>query len=144
GVPIHHAIHNSLQFCCPVLILWSVALVVTTLIPPRPPLRRLYRRSGFVLNATVLLGATLVSLHFCIITAARPSAAAIDSIILFRNAIPRMTGQFVAGALLCLAMSRRCLPLPIWTDRLGFILGLVWLAGLLLVWLSDLLPLLLM
>ena len=48
--------------------------------------------------------------------------------------LPRGVGYFVLGAFLPLMFRGRSCPLPTWIDRLGWVVGLLWIVMALLTW----------
>jgi hypothetical protein len=131
---IEYAIHHCQLYGTPILCAWSVATLALSFRQPRPTIRRLVRGPGFVVNSAAIMGAFCVLVHYLCQIAIVPNHRAGTYMHIVSTALPSDVGYFVAGAFLALALFRRFLPGPIWTDRLGWCLGFVWIAMALLSW----------
>jgi hypothetical protein len=120
----------------PCLAVWSMAVLVVTLRGPRPSLRRLSRRPGFVAVLTVSL-VVVTGLPIGIMSDLAIRAAqgielqsfdpGIAGLYQLGNLPPRITTA-VTVAWLVQAMTRRWRPDPGWPDRLGRLTGFAWIA----------------
>jgi hypothetical protein len=130
GMEIVPSFFCGLLYAPPVLMMWSVATLALSLRQPRPPLRILIRSPGFVMNSAVVVGSLLVLFdHFTQSTITHGSYMRILSLD-----VPSAVRNSVIGAMVALALFRRLRPSPVWTDRLGWSLGLLWIVIALLSW----------
>ncbi len=111
----------------------SLSLVVIGLRRPRPPLRRLATRPGWMAAVAVAVALGLVcidqaefSLSLLAMKRGLPSSG--DLIQEIGNRMMTTPSFAVAGAWAALAIGRRWRPGRDWSDRLGFALGLYWIA----------------
>ncbi|HEX8201705.1 MAG TPA: hypothetical protein VF590_14580 [Isosphaeraceae bacterium] len=114
---------------------WTVALLALRLRRPRPPLRRLARQPGMVAGAAVSLVLAVFAAAGALRVALGSSSSSawadfVSDFALWVEAF--VPGSAVAGAWLTLGLGRRWRPEPSWIDRAGRIVGLFWLAQILL------------
>jgi hypothetical protein len=128
------AISRSLLHATPVLLACSLALLAVSLRRPRPPLRRLARRSGFATCAAGALGAPLVLLVFLGQGASTIGGYSEAYTTALASGLPSGVGYLALGAMAVLSMQGRLRPHPSWMDRLGFAAGLGWVALMMLTW----------
>jgi hypothetical protein len=134
GGAAEYAIFYGLLFGTPVLIASSLTLVALSLRPPRPPLRRLHRWPGFVVNASGILGVSVILVHYLGQTIIDPSRFSGTYMHVLSTGLPGDVGYFVLGSFLPLVLRGQWRPRPTWTDRLGWAIGVLWVAMALLTW----------
>lgn len=134
GGAADYAIFYSLLYGTPVLIACSLALVALSLRHPRPSMHRLIRSPGFVVNAAAILGLLVITLHYVGQTLIDPSRAAGTYMHVLSTGLPGEVGYFVIGSLLPLALSGHWRPRPSWTDRVCWLVGILWVIIALLSW----------
>lgn len=111
----------------PWLVSLSLAHCILYLIPPRPPWRRTRRRVGFLTSSIVVfVAATLaISLVTCWWASRKPGVPYMEELI-------AMWGVTMAPAVsafwLALALSGRWRAERSWLDRLGRVLGWIWIS----------------
>jgi hypothetical protein len=125
GGPADRAIFFGLLHGTPVLTAWSVALFAVDLRQPRSPLRRLLRWPGFVVNASSLLGATVILAHDIGDAAIVTGRASVTVVSILSIGLPGEVGDSALGASLAWVLRGRRRPRPFWTDRLGSFVGMV-------------------
>jgi hypothetical protein len=111
-------------FVTPVIVPWTLMVLILSLRKPRPPLRRVAGRPGFVACAcvalTLLLQAPDLVIRACLIETfpevGTQYGRAVATITLF-------SGVTILGAWMALALAGRWRPGRSWLDRLGCILG---------------------
>ncbi len=126
----------------------SLALVVIGLRWPRPPLRRLAARPGWMAAVAVAVTLALVCVDKAemILLLLSMKSGLPSSGDLIQEIGDRMmtTPSFaVAGAWAALAIGRRWRPGRRWSDRLGFALGFYWIAFGTVTWIGVAMPTLL-
>jgi hypothetical protein len=124
------------EMLAPLLMTWTVAVVVLRLFPPRPLLRRLALQPGAAACGSVALTFTMKSLRYFVWAFAGSRGIPWH---LFRNGSELVSelcdNAFVGGSYhyevvavwVLLFLSRRCRPEPSWIDRVGRVIGLIWL-----------------
>jgi hypothetical protein len=129
------------EMLAPLLMTWTVAVVVLRLFPPRPRLRRLALQPGAAACGSVILTFAMESLRYFVWAFAGRRGIPWH---LFQNGggLGRelCDNAFNGGSYHCqvaavwglLLLSRRCRPEPSWIDRVGRVIGLIWI--LLAVW----------
>ena len=108
-----------------VLFAWSITLLAISLRHPRPSGRRLIRYPGFMTNAAVVVGGTILSIYHLGQTALNFRRAQHDLQALVIE-LPLYAGYFVWVTLLPLILCGYWKPRPVWYDRLGYLLGIIW------------------
>jgi hypothetical protein len=107
----------------------TLAILVLSLHRPRPNLREVIGRPGFVACAAVVAASFLPLVHF-VIGATTLSATGLSVELYFNNTLARLTlnaGQMIIGAWIALALLGRWRLGPTWKDRLGCVLGACWI-----------------
>lgn len=128
------SIFHVLLYVTPVLFAWSVASLALSLRQPRRPFRSIARSPGFVINIAAIAGVLCSSMHYVGQTAIDSGRADMIYMHVVSTGLPGDVGYFVVGSLVALALFRRLRPRPIWTDRLGWTLGWVWVGMAILSW----------
>jgi hypothetical protein len=122
---------------------WTVALVILRRRQPRPPRRRLGRQPGALAcsaAALLLVPALVVPSWWCVVTGLfgsirYDSAEWQKTLAVYFIFVPALTGFTVIGAWWSLLLGRRWRPEASWIDRAGRVLGIYWIATVLLpVW----------
>jgi hypothetical protein len=131
---IEYSVYHCQLYGTPILCAWSVATSALSFRQPRPSIRRLVRGPGFVVNSAAIMGASCILVHYLCLIAIDPNHRAGTYMHIASTGLPSHVGYFVVGAFLALALCRRFLPGPMWTDRLGWCLGFVWIGMALLSW----------
>ncbi len=119
----------------PILFSWSVATLALDSRQPRPPLRRQVRRPGFVLNLAGVMGVLIVLAFYMAQMALMPNIAYDIYMHVLTGGLSDVVGYFVAGSLIPLALRGHWRSRPVWTDRLGWAMGVAWLVMVVLNWL---------
>ncbi len=118
----------------PLLWSWTMAAVVLRLRRPRPEIRRLLRQPGAVacwVGALITVGMGALTLAVDVIVHRiagvdrELNRPAIKDFFLFS---PWVIGAAVASAWMILWLDRRWRAEPSWVDRLGRVLGVLWIA----------------
>jgi hypothetical protein len=130
---VESSIFHGLLYGTPILLTWSVTTLALSFRHPRPPIRRLVRRPGFVANASAIAGAALVSMHYMVQTAIDPGRTG-RYMHVMSTGLPAEIGYFVIGSWVALALYRRCRPYPVWTDQLSWALSALWVGMAILTW----------
>jgi hypothetical protein len=115
---------HGLLYVPPILIAWSVGVLALSLQRPRPPLSILARSPGFVINAAVLVGLLLAVFDYLTQTRINPPTY----MHVLTLDVPFAVINSVIGSMVALALFRRLWPPPVWTDWLGWSMGLLWVA----------------
>lgn len=123
-----------LTFATPTLMAASLAHLGFALAPPRPTRRTLARRPGFVASIASLVGLLVVFLLFGLQLYAQPARRIYFPTEIYRYMAPSFVGYFVIGSLVPSFIARRLRPTRDWVDRLGYTIGIGWLASLLIHW----------
>ncbi len=114
-------------FGAPLIVAWSLAVLILSLRKPRPALRHIAGRPGFVACAAILLAFVERSIYFAVLVVHDNSRAAVA--VWYPNTVITLSGHaglMIIGAWLALRLGRRWRPGPTWVDRLGCVLGLCW------------------
>jgi hypothetical protein len=127
------ALHGML-WTIPVLFALSIAILALSLRQPRPRSRLIIRSPGFVMNIAAISGVFCVSLHHMGEMALDPGRVDVIYVQMVSSRLPGDVGYFVAGSLVALALFGRLRPRPIWTDRLAYSIGWLWVGMTLLHW----------
>ena len=111
----------------PLLSLASLTAVVVSLRCPRPPIRRLVRRPGFIVCLAATLGtieaiAELGTLHYF---NSDPYFLSAFDILVF--GLPQIAGRMVLASWMVLALAGHGWPGRLLTDRMGCVIGMLWL-----------------
>jgi hypothetical protein len=114
----------------PLLTGWSVGTLALSLRQPRPHLSVLARSPGFVINSAALVGSLLA--FFDYLTQARVNPPTYMHVLAL--GVPLAVRTAVIGSMIALALFRRLWPRPVWTDWLGWSIGLLWVVIALLSW----------
>jgi hypothetical protein len=125
--PVRLFIEGCMIFGAPLLVAWTLLLLVLSLITPRPSLRHVIRRPGFVACAAVLAALLDRGAFFGSRVLSDNSAA--ELAVTYANtttSVSEHAGLMILGAWLALALGRRWRPGPSWLDWLGCCLGLCW------------------
>jgi hypothetical protein len=120
----------GMLYAPPLLIGWSVGTLALSFRQPRPPLGILARSPGFVINAAVIVGALVAFFDYLTLTKINPPSY----MHVLTLDVPSAARDCVIGSMVALAMFRRPCPRPVWTDRLGWIMGSLWIVIALLRW----------
>jgi hypothetical protein len=125
-----HAIAAIHQGSVPFLAAWTVAFLAIRVRRPRPALRWCLREPGMVGCCAASVGLLVNALRVLVLAIAYSPDPSVDH---FRggNAIKayaEQAGFAVIGSWVALALVRRWKPRPCWIDRIGRILGLLWIA----------------
>jgi hypothetical protein len=131
---LESGIFHGLLYATPIVFAWSIATLVLSLRQPRLPFRFLARSPGFVINTAAITGVLVISLFFLGQTALDPSRADMTYMHVVSTGLPGVVGYFVIGSVVTLGLFRRLRPRLIWTDRLGWTLGWVWVGMAILTW----------
>jgi hypothetical protein len=86
------------------------------------------------MNTAAIAGVFCLSMHYVGQTAIDPSRADMTYMHVVSTALPGDVGYFVVRSLVALALFRRLRPRPIWTDRLCWTLGWIWVGMAILTW----------
>jgi hypothetical protein len=137
--PVQDAVVRGLIYTTPQLLGCSFALTAMGLRRPRPPLKRLARRSGFSSCFAAAIGATLALLAILAYIMFSSAGSRFNNApIIFRSglyaSLPNGGGYSSLAAMLVLTTQGRLRPHPSWMDRLAFALALAWVALALLSW----------
>jgi hypothetical protein len=120
----------SLLYAPPLLIAWSVGTLALSVRQPRPALRILARSPGFVVNNAVVVGSLLAFFDYLTQTRVNPPSY----MHVLTLDVPFAVRNSVIGSMVSLALFRRLWPAPVWTDWLGWSMGLLWVVTALLSW----------
>jgi hypothetical protein len=120
----------GMLYAPPLLIGWSIGTLALSLREPRLPLSSLARSPGFVINTSGLAGSLLA--FFDYLTLAKINPPSYMHVLTLD--VPSAARDSVVGAMVALALLRRLWPRPVWTDWLGWIMGLFWILVALLRW----------
>jgi hypothetical protein len=118
----------------PFLMTWTPAILILSLIPPRPGLRRLFRQPGVAAcgSATLVIAIELIPFLLFATTIGVESAMR-RGFLVRMNLLVLTYGRNVPfaieGAWATLVLSGFWRRRRTWIDRLGIILGVVWVAG---------------
>jgi hypothetical protein len=104
----------------------SIAMLVIRLRPPRPPHRRLWRQPGLAASAGAAIGMAVGLLGFLAASTATVDPPLVDFSAWLSAARP-FAAPGVAGAWLGLFLTGRWKSEPGSIDRLGLLLGVLWL-----------------
>ncbi len=116
------------------LIALSIAQLVLCMLRPRPSTRRLIRQPGFVLCVAGLLGAVVMTCNEIAQNTLFPNTFVNAYSRCMCFVLPYSVGPFVLGAWLPFLLRGRPCPLPTWTDRLAWTLGVAWVVLMLARW----------
>ena len=108
----------------------TFAVLVLSLYKPRGKLREIIGGPGFVACAAVALASVLPVAYFAIGMMCDTGLGSLQVTLYFNNLFWRLThgaGPMISGAWIALALSGRWRPGPLWTDRLGCVLGISWI-----------------
>jgi hypothetical protein len=138
------AVPVIIQFVTPMLLSWSIAVVWCGLRRPRPPLRRLWRRPGFLACAAACIPfawkiATLSGAYLFLWLACSNTERMLDSgrpsplKRLVNKFVYLLDGRELVAPIILFAWlvawtSKGLRPEPTWLDQTGRVLGVVWLA----------------
>lgn len=114
----------------PALLVGSLTLAVLTLYRPRPPLRRLLRQPGFLACLTTLVVAAAAAAREALGWWMDPTFDRDLNPLTFgllHAASVGPVGVAILASWIALALSGRWRPVPSWLDRVGRLLGLVWI-----------------
>ncbi|WP_435019072.1 hypothetical protein TA3x_001068 [Tundrisphaera sp. TA3] len=141
--PLHLRHHLKFASVClpvyPLLATWSLSLLVLRLRSPRPRGPRLWRQPGFTASVAAVFIAGINGLiglatmiHYFGVTAASKVLLCGESSIWLRCFLPNaedapQVGTAIAAAWFILALSGRWKAEPGWIDRLGRVVGALWL-----------------
>jgi hypothetical protein len=120
----------GLLYAPPLLIAWSVGTLALSLRQPRPPLRILARSPGFVINTAVVAGLLLAFFDYLTQTRVNPPSY----MHVLTLDVPFAVRNSVIGSMVALALFHRLRPRSVWTDWLGWAMGLLWIVIALLSW----------
>ena len=104
---------NGLLYATPLMLCLSSTVLLISLRRPRPPLRQLAIRPGFVMNFAAVLGALLEIFHWLGVRVVTPTPEPISVTfaLLFSGGMT-LSGAFAIGALLPSILRRRIWPRP--------------------------------
>jgi hypothetical protein len=108
----------------PTAVAWTLAVLALGLRAPRPGRRKLARRPGLVAGLAIL--PTLVAWGAFALGVWLVRGSFVDKVPMVMAA---PMGLSVLAAWLPLILGRRWRPEPTWTDRLGRLLGIYWIAS---------------
>jgi hypothetical protein len=114
-------INFALAQCTPLLVLASLTVVAYSLRPPRPRLRRLAHRRGFVVSLAAVIGSleSIVELAAAHYFHNDDYKISMFNIIVF--GLPQATGRWVIASWMVLALFGRMIPRGPLIDWAGFI-----------------------
>ena len=121
------AVFYGLLYATPLVFACSVATLALSLRPPRPARRQLARRPGFVANAASILGVFVSLVPYIGQTVLDPSRASDIYMHVLSTGLPGNLGFYVIGAMLPLMLGGKYGPYPAWEDRLGWLIGMLWI-----------------
>lgn len=116
------------------LAAWSPAALILAARGPRQSWKRLARQSGFLLNASALAAALVITLRYGLQAAISTNRGPTLLMHVLSVGLPSEVGLFVAGAAFALLLLGRPGPAPAWIDRLAFALGISWVMLTVLTW----------
>jgi hypothetical protein len=113
---------------------WTPAILILSLIPPRPGLRKLFRQPGVAACGSATLAMAIGLIPFLVFaTTIGVERAMSTGFLVRRNLLILTYGRnvpfAVEGAWTTLVLSGLWCRRRTWIDRLGTILGVVWIAG---------------
>ena len=119
----------ALTLTMPLLIVWTLALIPSGFISPRPRFRRLMRQPGMIVPFAVLLMLGLLGLPMVIAISMNGAAILLEAGLY--EGLPvyllPIGGMLVAASWMTLILGRRWRAEPNWIDRLGRALGTYWI-----------------
>jgi hypothetical protein len=107
---------------------WSVALLILSLIKPRPQIRRLVLRPAAIVGAVASLTLSIWVVLFALLVGVKGQSAVSLSFAQFQISLflPSQVALALASVWFVQALGRRCRPTRNWLDRLGWALGVSW------------------
>ena len=131
---VQYSVLHGMLWIIPVLFALSIAILPLSLRQPRPRFRSIIRSPGFVMNIAAIAGVLCVSVQNMGEMAIDPSRADVIYVQMVSSQLPGDVGYFVVGSLVALALFGRLRPRAVWTDRLAYSMGWVWVGITLLQW----------
>jgi hypothetical protein len=129
--PGRMSIENLIIFGGPVLVAWTLAVLILSLWQSWPTLRHVARRPGFIACVMVVVALVDRGTYFAIRVTTeggpindRISLHLANSLL----TLPEFVGLLISGAWLALVLSGKWSRRPTGVDRVGCLLGLCWLA----------------
>jgi len=116
------------------LLAWTLAFIPLRLRRPRPPLRRLMGQPGMAACCAVAIVTAIDATSWTIYGMQIDPQHAREMLARYWRGASQHPGPAVAVTWLGLALSRRWRPEPGWIDRLGRVVGVLWLLTLLCDW----------
>ncbi|MFO0954348.1 MAG: hypothetical protein U0835_24955 [Isosphaeraceae bacterium] len=119
----------------PVLMTWTVAVVLLRLMPPRPPMRRLFLQPGAAACGAVAIGFAVECVSYLALSFARmrrfpwvlfQAGGGVGPELISNTLAGASYHLLVTAAWVMLFLGRRCHPEPSWIDRAGRVIGVFW------------------
>lgn len=115
----------AVMLALPMMAAWTMALIPLRLIRPRPRFRRLACQPGWMACCAVVLALGIAAAISGAVLAIQGRAQAL-SLLEGSPVLTLAFGPAVLASWMALILGRRWRPEPSWVDRLGRILGVVW------------------
>jgi hypothetical protein len=128
--PFRRIVEAIAVYSSPVLITWTLLVLLYTLVWPWPSRRRACSQPGFVACVAVVLALIDATLYFAVRAITDRSLEPPISMYYFNATVTLVdhAGWLIIGSCLALGLAGGRRPGPTWTDRFGCLVGFCWLA----------------
>lgn len=127
GSRFNIALKEGMVFVIPILLAWTVAVLLLSLRRPRPRWRRVASGPGFVAAVVVLLAVAELASEFVPVQCAAREWPSAERLAVLLPAIAGRAGPLLTGAWVALALAGLWGSAPWWVERFGRWLGAAWL-----------------
>ena len=127
--PSRMVVERIAVYSSPVLIAWTLLVLLYTLRRPWPSLRQAVGQPGFVACVAVASALIDATIYFAARAFTDDSLQPPISMYYFNASVTLIetAGLLIVGSWLALGLAKRRRPGPTWTDRFGCLVGLYWL-----------------
>jgi hypothetical protein len=136
GSRFNITLKEGMVLVLPVLLAWTVAVLILSLHRPGPSWRRVGKGPGFVAAVAVLLGLAQLASEFVPVQWSARAWPDAERYAVLLPALANRAGPPLVGAWVALALAGLWRPGRTWVERFGRWLGAAWLGLFLLVWLA--------
>jgi hypothetical protein len=133
GSRFNVVLKEGMAFVIPILLAWTVAVLLLSLRRPCPRWRRVARGPGFIAAVMVLLGVAELASEFVPVQWSARAWPSAERLAVLLPAIAGRVGPLLTGAWVATALAGHWGSGPSWVERFGRWLGAAWLGLFLLV-----------